>query len=61
VPVGIGIHCSPREEAARQGDDREARRSDSGARAGVEAASWEARAAAMCDGGGGGGEERREE
>jgi hypothetical protein len=27
----------------------------------VEAASWEARAAAMCDGGGGGGEERREE
>ena len=50
MPVGIGIHCSAREGAARHGDEREMRRGG-GNRAGLEAASWEARAAARCDGG----------
>jgi len=60
VPVGIGIHCSAREGAARHGDEREMWRRGGGSRAGLEAASWEGRAAARCDGGGGsGGEERR--
>ena len=58
MPVGIGIHCSAREGAARHGDEREMRRGG-GNRAGLEAASWEARAAARCNGGGGGGGEER--
>ena len=48
--MGIGIHYSAREGAARHGAEREMRRGG-GNRAGLEAASWEARAAARCDGG----------